>query len=580
MAYLDRWKTIFPEVVGSEARPKEPIDNSLAFNTDGFPQFIANDPVGFALQNAFLMQLFSNDARLGEMIDSLDDELDEHKEDTNAHANGISGNAASATKIKTARTIDGVSFDGSAAIIHYGTCSTAAATVAKTVECTGFALTTGSRIVVKFTVTNTAANPTLNVNSTGAKAIQYRGAAISAGNLAANRIYEFIYDGTNYQLVGDIDTNTVYTHPTTSGNKHIPSGGSSGQILRWSADGTAAWGADNNTTYSANDGVGLSGTTFYNSGVRSIATGSSNGTISVNTNGEAANVAVKGLSSAAYEDWDDAVHTSGSQTVSGTKTFTADVSVLNINPKHIAQMSTAVVTGNPSSAVTAGFIARDKNGANCGGCEVTIDTSKTRYTGCYVRNYANNHYIGIYCHSADTKYSVYPTVSKAISCGKSDKLWTTVYAQTATINTSDERAKDMIESIPDEVLDAWGNISLVRYKLKDSVAEKGSDKARYHTGVVAQNVYKAFSDAKLDPAKYGFYCHDEWEHQDAVYDSDGNETMEEVMAGDLFSIRYEEALCIEAAYQRRRADRLEERIVALEASIMRVNANEEATEVI
>ena len=46
-------------------------------------------------------------------------------------------------------------------------------------------------------------------------------------------------------------TDTVYTHPTTSGNKHIPSGGSSGQILRWSADGTAAWGADNNTTYSA-----------------------------------------------------------------------------------------------------------------------------------------------------------------------------------------------------------------------------------------------------------------------------------------------------------------------------------------
>ena len=44
-------------------------------------------------------------------------------------------------------------------------------------------------------------------------------------------------------------TDTVYTHPTTSGNKHIPSGGSAGQILRWSADGTAVWGADNNTTY-------------------------------------------------------------------------------------------------------------------------------------------------------------------------------------------------------------------------------------------------------------------------------------------------------------------------------------------
>ena len=42
-----------------------------------------------------------------------------------------------------------------------------------------------------------------------------------------------------------------YSHPTSSGNKHIPSGGSSGQILRWSADGTAVWGADNNTTYTA-----------------------------------------------------------------------------------------------------------------------------------------------------------------------------------------------------------------------------------------------------------------------------------------------------------------------------------------
>ena len=38
-----------------------------------------------------------------------------------------------------------------------------------------------------------------------------------------------------------------YSHPTTSGNKHIPAGGSSGQILRWSADGTAVWGSDNNT---------------------------------------------------------------------------------------------------------------------------------------------------------------------------------------------------------------------------------------------------------------------------------------------------------------------------------------------
>nr|WP_302549691.1 hypothetical protein [Enterocloster clostridioformis] len=52
------------------------------------------------------------------------------------------------------------------------------------------------------------------------------------------------------KLAGIAEGANKYVHPTTSGNKHIPSGGTSGQILRWSADGTAAWGADNSTIYS------------------------------------------------------------------------------------------------------------------------------------------------------------------------------------------------------------------------------------------------------------------------------------------------------------------------------------------
>lgn len=60
---------------------------------------------------------------------------------------------------------------------------------------------------------------------------------------------------TGYTILSSVPsgakfTDTVYSHPTTSGNKHIPSGGSSGQFLKWSADGTAVWAADNNTTYS------------------------------------------------------------------------------------------------------------------------------------------------------------------------------------------------------------------------------------------------------------------------------------------------------------------------------------------
>ena len=134
-------------------------------------------------------------------------------------ASSCSGNAGTATTLATARTIDGVSFNGSANILHYGTCSTAAGTAAKTVALTGFKLDTGSRVMVKFTVTNTAANPTLNVNSTGAKSIMYRGSAITADYLAANRVYEFVYDGTNYELVGDINTDTntkLYQQITTT----------------------------------------------------------------------------------------------------------------------------------------------------------------------------------------------------------------------------------------------------------------------------------------------------------------------------------------------------------------------------
>ena len=39
----------------------------------------------------------------------------------------------------------------------------------------------------------------------------------------------------------------AYTHPTTAGNKHVPSGGSDGQFLGWSAAGTAKWVDNPNT---------------------------------------------------------------------------------------------------------------------------------------------------------------------------------------------------------------------------------------------------------------------------------------------------------------------------------------------
>jgi hypothetical protein len=134
----------------------------------------------------------------------------------------LSGNASTASKaaqLTTARTIDGVSFNGTGNITHYGTCSTAAATAAKTVSVSGFALVTGASVRVKFANTNTASNPTLNVSNTGAKAIYSNGAAISPGTLSGNTVIEFVYDGTNYNMMGG--GGTAYNIPTQSGLGNI-----------------------------------------------------------------------------------------------------------------------------------------------------------------------------------------------------------------------------------------------------------------------------------------------------------------------------------------------------------------------
>lgn len=120
----------------------------------------------------------------------------------------VSGNAGTASKLQNTQTIDGIAFNGASPVNHYSTCSTAAGTAEKAAACSNFSLTAGARITVRFTVTNTAANPTLNVNGTGAKPVYYRGSAIAAGYLAANRTYTFVYNGTQYELVGDINTDT------------------------------------------------------------------------------------------------------------------------------------------------------------------------------------------------------------------------------------------------------------------------------------------------------------------------------------------------------------------------------------
>jgi hypothetical protein len=101
----------------------------------------------------------------------------------------------------------------------YGVCDTAAATAAKTVSITGFKLEAGASVKIKFTHTNTASSPTLNVSGTGAKSIYSNGSAIAAGMLSGGTVIEFVYDGTNYNMMGG--GGTAYNIPTQSGLGNI-----------------------------------------------------------------------------------------------------------------------------------------------------------------------------------------------------------------------------------------------------------------------------------------------------------------------------------------------------------------------
>lgn len=126
-----------------------------------------------------------------------------------------------ATKLTTARNVDGVSFDGSANIHHFGSCSTAAATAAKTVtldDSMTFTLAKGASVFVKFTNANSVASPTLAVNGTTAKAIMRYGttapSTTAKTSWQAGSVVHLVYDGTYWQMVGWLNDDTTYSNAT------------------------------------------------------------------------------------------------------------------------------------------------------------------------------------------------------------------------------------------------------------------------------------------------------------------------------------------------------------------------------
>jgi parallel beta-helix repeat protein len=92
--------------------------------------------------------------------------------------------------------------------------------------------------------------------ATGATKNSTDATLLSRANHTGTQSADTITDGTTNKvftaaektkLANIEDGANKYTHPTTAGNKHIPAGGASGQILRYSASGTAVWGDESVT---------------------------------------------------------------------------------------------------------------------------------------------------------------------------------------------------------------------------------------------------------------------------------------------------------------------------------------------
>ena len=122
----------------------------------------------------------------------------------------IDGTAAVGTENKYAR---GDHVHPRNASSFYATCSTAASTAAKVVTATGFGFNAGEILCVYFSKANTAATPTLNVNSAGGKSIYIGGSTPSSTTnvlkWSAYTLVSFIFDGTYFRYISSISAANV-----------------------------------------------------------------------------------------------------------------------------------------------------------------------------------------------------------------------------------------------------------------------------------------------------------------------------------------------------------------------------------
>ena len=218
------------------------------------------------------------------------------------------------------------------------------------------------------------------------------------------------------------------------------------------------------------------------------------------------------------------------------------------------------------------------NSDNGGNIYLFGSVNSNQYTAGSIRIITSKNIIYYFEHQS------FSSCTPNTTLGEPHYRWGQIYSTNSNISTSDSRLKNTISSIDDSLLDAWETIQPKQYKFNDATESKG-EQARFHTGYLAQDIQKACNDNNLDISKYGLFCYDSWEEEpeiteDVEVEKDGVKTTEKRIIqpkrekGDMYALRYEEALVVECAYLRREVSKLkqqnenlEQRLKMLEQSV-------------
>lgn len=103
---------------------------------------------------------------------------------------------------------------------------------------------------------------------------------------------------------------------------------------------------------------------------------------------------------------------------------------------------------------------------------------------------------------------LYPTATATYSIGTPTLTINNLYLQNAATVISDKTHKSDITDPDEALINAVGSVPFKMWKLKKAISEKGGS-ARWHFGVIAQQVRDAIIDAGLDWKEYGLIVYDE-----------------------------------------------------------------------